>query len=271
MNNLTNFLLNPPPYRIFTRKILKILKLGSYQFRYKNGALERPNYAYVLYQAASLAKALNYKKISVIEFGVAKGEGLINLEIQSKEISKIFGISIEIYGFDNAIGLPPPEDYRDCPYLWSKGSFKMDEVYLKSKLKNSKLIIGDISKTSETFFEEFNPAPIGAIIYDFDFYTSTVLALKMLENNNDYYLPRVFNYFDNTVGNNKSCFNDFTGERLAINEFNEKNQKIKIARPYDLIPKDKFDTWYNQIWVTHFFHHKDYCKYIGDKIVKIKF
>ena len=61
----------------------------------------------------------------------------------------------------------------------------MDKVYLKSKLRNSKLILGDISKTSETFFEEFNPAPIGAIIYDFDFYTSTVLALKMLENNND--------------------------------------------------------------------------------------
>ena len=109
------------------------------------------------------------------------------------------GRCIDIYGFDNAIGLPPPKDYRDCPYLWSRGSFKMDEDNLRSKLKDSKLILGDISETSKTFFEKYNPAPIGAVIYDFDFYTSTVQALKMLENDSKFYLPRVFNYFDNRV------------------------------------------------------------------------
>ncbi len=270
MNRLIRLLLNPPPYHIFLRKILKKFKIGSYEFRYNFSAIDRPHYGYILYQAAALAKALHYKKISVIEFGVATGAGLINLEMQVKEISRIFEVDIDIYGFDNAIGLPPPKDYRDCPYLWSKGSFKMDEVNLRSKLKDSKLILGDISKTSKTFFEEYNPAPIGAVIYDFDFYTSTVQALKMLENDSKFYLPRVFSYFDNTIGNNKSAFNDFTGERLAINEFNEDHEKIKIAKPYDLVEKDEFDYWYKQILVTHFFEHKDYCKYIGDKIKKIK-
>ncbi len=268
MIKLAYLFLDPPPFRIFIRKIIKKLKLGSYKFRYSIKAIERPNYAYVLYQAAALGKALNHKTISVIEFGVAKGDGLINLEMQAKNISKLFGINIEIYGFDNAIGLPTPEDYRDCPYLWSKGSFRMDEKLLRSKLKDSKLIIGDISKTAESFFDKNKPAPIGAIIYDFDFYTSTAIALKMLKSNSKFYLPRVFNYFDNTLGNNKSCFNDFTGERLAIKEFNEANEEIKIAQPYNLITRDKFDSWHKQIWITHFFNHKDYGKYIGDKIEK---
>ena len=91
----------------------------------------------------------------------------------------------------------------------------------------------------------------------------------MLENDSKFCdLPRVFSYFDNTIGNNKSAFNDFTGERLAINEFNEDHEKIKIAKPYDLVEKDEFDYWYKIDSVTHFFEHKDYCKYIGDKIKK---
>ena len=268
MIKLAYLLLDPPPLRIFIRKIIKTLKLGSYKFRYGIKAIKRPHYAYVLYQAAALGKALNHKSISVIEFGVAKGDGLINLEMQAKNISKIFGINIEIYGFDNATGLPTPEDYRDCPYLWSKGSFRMDEKLLRSKLKKFETYTWRYFKTSESFFVKNKPSPIGAIIYDFDFYTSTAVALKMLKSDPKFYLPRVFNYFDNTLGNNKSCFNDFTGERLAINEFNEANKKIKIAQPYNLIPKDNFDYWYNQIWITHFFNHKDYGKYIGDKIEK---
>lgn len=268
MNKLLYLLLDPPPLRIFIRKIIKKLKFGSYKFRYKLNAIERPHYAYILYQAAALGKALKHKTISVIEFGVAKGDGLINLEMQAKEISKLFGINIVIYGFDNATGLPTPEDYRDCPYLWSKGLFRMDEKLLRSKLKNSKLIIGDIKDTAKSFFDKHNPAPIGAIIYDFDFYTPTAIALNILNNDSKFYLPRIFNYFDNTLGNNKSCFNEFTGERLAIKEFNENNEKIKIAQPYNLIPRDNFDLWYKQIWITHIFNHKDYCKYIGDKIEK---
>ena len=35
--------------------------------------IERPNYAYCMYNAAILAKQLGYSKISVIEFGVAGG------------------------------------------------------------------------------------------------------------------------------------------------------------------------------------------------------
>ena len=119
-----------------------------------------------------------------------------------------------------------------------------------------------------SFFDKHNPAPIGAIIYDFDFYTPTAIALNILNNDSKFYLPRIFNYFDNTLGNNKSCFNEFTGERLAIKEFNENNEKIKIAQPYNLNPRDNFDLWYKQIWITHIFNHKDYCKYIGDKIEK---
>ena len=52
---------------------------------------------------------------------------------------------------------------------------------LRSKLKHAKLIIGDIETTSKNFFSQYNPSPIGAIIHDFDFYSSTKIAMSMLK------------------------------------------------------------------------------------------
>ena len=49
-----------------------------------------------------------------------------------------------------------------------------------------------------------------------------------------FFLPRVFSYFDDTIGDEVSLYNDFTGERLAINEFNNNNNNIKICEPYHL-------------------------------------
>ena len=44
------------------------------------GSLKRPSYAYGVYTAAIQAKALGYPRFSVIEFGVARGHGLLDLE-----------------------------------------------------------------------------------------------------------------------------------------------------------------------------------------------
>ncbi|MGB3514140.1 MAG: hypothetical protein WBA93_34020 [Microcoleaceae cyanobacterium] len=106
--------------------LIKKFELGSYEKRLKVGAVERPHYGYCVYQAAALAKNLGYERISVLEFGVAGGNGLINLEYHASEVSKIFSIDIEIYGFDTGEGLPEPLDYRDLPYHWKAGFFKMD-------------------------------------------------------------------------------------------------------------------------------------------------
>ena len=46
----------------------------------------------------------------------------------------------------------------------------------------------------------------------------------MLKADLEFFLPRMYCYFDDTIGTETELFNDFTGERLAINEFNSQNK-----------------------------------------------
>ncbi|TSC91423.1 MAG: hypothetical protein CEN90_552 [Parcubacteria group bacterium Licking1014_17] len=194
---------------------------------------------------------------------MAKGDGLLNLEYHAQEISKMLDIEIEIYGFDTGEGLPEPQDYRDVPYHWKKGFYKMDVPALKAKLKKAKLVLGNIKETAVDFFEKYNPAPIAAIAYDFDFYSSTTIALKMLEAGEKYYLPRVFCYFDNVVGKEVELYNDYTGERLAINEFNYAHQNMKLGSPYHFLARKVVDPWCHRIWICHFFSHSRYNDFVS--------
>ena len=250
------------------RPIIRKLKIGSFEFRLNRNALKRMQYAYICFHAAKLGKKLGYKKISVIEYGVAGGQGLLILEDHVKEIEKYFDIEIDIYGFDTGEGLPEPIDYRDLPYHWKKGFYSMNHDDLKNKLKKAKLVIGNIEDTSKTFFANHNPAPIGAVIHDFDFYSSTKTALTMMKKNEKYFLPRVFSYFDDTIGNELELYNDYTGERLAINEFNKNSNDIKICIPYHLKAL-KPEVWHNQIWICHFFNHDKYNNFISGKDQKL--
>jgi hypothetical protein len=104
-----------------------------------------------------LARLLNYKKISVIEFGCAGGRGLLAAEMHINEITKIFDVSIELYGFDTGTGLPAPRDYRDLPYYYQPSSFKMDHNTLQPKLKAAKLVFGDVKETCHNFSKNTMP------------------------------------------------------------------------------------------------------------------
>jgi hypothetical protein len=247
----------------FLKPIIRKLKIGSFEFRLNMNSLKRMQYAYICFHAAKLGKQLGYKKISVVEYGVAGGQGLLILEEHIKEIEKFFNIEIDIYGFDTGEGLPEPIDYRDLPYHWKKGFFQMSKLNLENKLKKSKLVIGNINNTSKDFFTNFNPAPIGAVMHDFDFYSSTKTALSMMCKNEKFFLPRVFSYFDDTIGDDLSLYNDFTGERLAINEFNNENNDIKICIPYHFKAVNS-ETWHHQIWISHFFKHEKYNNFISN-------
>ena len=240
-----------------------IRKLGSYKVRVTAGVVDRPNYGYCVYNAALLAKRMGYKRISVLEFGVAGGNGLVNLEYHAGNVSKLLGIEIDIFGFDSGEGLPHPESYKDLPYQWKKGFFKMDVPKLQARLKKARLILGDLAQTSKDFFEKYDPAPVGAVIHDLDFYSSTVVGLKMFEADQKYYLPRTFCYFDDTVGTEMELYNDYTGERLAINEFNQAHDKIKLGLPYHLLAKKFQQEWYHQIWICHFFNHSRYNDFVS--------
>jgi len=255
---LDKILYYPLPWRLaFFRKLRRIknkISLNPYKERLDEDEVDRPHYGYCIYNAAKLAKALGHSKISIIELGVAGGNGLVNIEYHIKEIQKEIDIDFEVYGFDNETGLPKSNDYRDCLYAWDEGYFKMDKEKLESKLKISKLVIGDVNETCSTFFQKYKPAPIGCVLVDLDYYSSTMNAFKIFEADSNNYLPRVLCYFDDILG-----LNEYLGELAAIHEFNKKFEYKKIAKIYSFQFFRKYrKAWNEQIFCFHDFKHPQY-------------
>jgi hypothetical protein len=226
------------------------------------GLVPRPHYAYCIYYAASLARILNIPRISVVELGVAGGNGLVVAEQHAHWIQQEIGVEIEIYGFDSGEGLPEPEDYRDLQFAWRAGFFRMDREALQKRLKISKLVLGNVRETTATFFDQFNPAPIGCIFHDLDFYSSTRDSLKLLEAPSERLMPRIYNYFDDIIGSDLGLQSDYVGQRLAIREFNEAHAERKIANCYQFAHRRRQRRWYQQIFAFHDFRHPQYNQFI---------
>ncbi len=249
---------------VAVRSIIKHWSIGSLDFRLSLQALERPHYAFGVKQAVYLAKKLKHPRVSVIELGVARGEGLLVLERYAAQIGKQEGIEVDVYGFDLGSGLPPAIDYRDLAYVWRRGAYKMDVDGLQKRLTSAKLLIGDVQDTVAEFVQT-DHAPIGFISFDLDYYSSTVAALPLLQAKEEALLPRVLCYFDDVVSDGHQLHCDSVGELLAIREFNEgANGKYALAQmgninSYILSP----DIWMQQIWVYHRFGHFQYNEYIG--------
>jgi hypothetical protein len=242
--------------KIFKFKVITLLKTNS---------TLRPNYTYSVYHAASLAKRLNHESVSVIEFGVATGRGVLFLENIAERIGKELKINIEIYGFDLGNGLSAPKNFKDLPYWFQAGFYKMNKNLLKKKLKITKLIIGDVKHSVNFFLKNYKHAPIGAIFNDLDYYHSTINSFKIFNSPNlKKYLPRIFLYFDDIVGTELEMYNSFSGELLAIKEFNIKNKNKKITQNQNLISSSN-EKWRYQIYYFHNFKHHDYNKFIGFK------
>ena len=126
---------------ILLRAVLKKLSLGSLEFRLAFEAIDRPWYARGIYEAACLAQSLKEPAISVIEFGVAQGNGLVAMEKLASEIGKHLGVLIHTFGFDSGEGMPSSGDYRDLPYVWQRGLYKMDVEALRARLATTRLIL----------------------------------------------------------------------------------------------------------------------------------
>jgi len=266
MTRFASLMEDRAPVRKVIRALIRAFGLGTYRFRLSIGAVDRPHYGYIIYQAASLARRLGWSRISVIEFGVAGGAGLLCMERHAALIEKMMpGVKIEIYGFDTGAGLPPPADYRDLPYHWKGGFFAMDASRLREKLTRATLILGDVAETVKTFAATYNPAPVGAMSHDLDFYSSTAAALDLLRAESAFLAPRIFCYFDDVIGSDHALFTDYTGERLAIAEFNARNEDIKLSPAYHLRVLDGGQTWKHQIWVAHSFRHPLYNIYVSDE------
>jgi hypothetical protein len=254
--------LEPHPLQTWTLDFVQRRGIGSYEWRLEKGAVERPAYGYCVFQAARLARRLGIPRISVIEFGVAGGSGLLALERHAKKISDILDVKIDIYGFDTGRGLPPPTDYRDLPYHWKTGFFEMDQAGLRSRLQQATLILGDVTETLGSFVDDHDPAPIGAVMHDMDLYSSTSTGLKLFDIDERYRLPRIFTYFDDIIGDEVALYNDYTGELLAIAEFNQAHASQKICPALNLSLRASRQ-WHHQIYILHDFAHSRYNDFVS--------
>tara|TARA_B100001121_G_scaffold309619_1_gene337121 strand:+ start:3091 stop:4095 length:1005 start_codon:yes stop_codon:yes gene_type:complete len=241
--------------------ILKKQKLSYENGKFIVSKFSKPYYAYTVYHAIKLAMKLGHSRVSVIEFGVASGRGLVCLETVSSQLEELFDIKIDIYGFDMGTGLLAPKNNMDLKYWFQSGQYKMDEESLRGKLKKSKLIIGDVNQTIDGFISKYKPAPIAAIMHDLDYYSSTKNSFKLLNNNIEFFLPRVYCYFDDTVGSELEMYNEYTGQLAAIQEFNLSNKDKKFSKNRNLINYN--DKWRKKIYHLHMFNHPDYDVFIG--------
>ena len=226
-------------------------------------AVERPHYGYIVLRAADLARRLGLDRISVLEFGVAGGRGLVNLEQHAERISALTSVRIEVYGFDTGRGLPPPKDYRDLPYIWQENDFAMEEAALRGKLKRALLVLGDIATTIPDFVAKHDPAPVGAIAFDLDYYSSTVDAFRIFSIPESYRLPRIFAYFDDIYSSDLGHVGPRVGVPLAISEFNRDNENLDISPLTHLeFRYAPARAWHRQIFSCADFAHSRFNDFI---------
>jgi hypothetical protein len=235
-------------------------------FLAQNSGLQRPDYAWGAFQGVNLAKVLEVQRVSFVEFGVAGGNGLLALENIAQRLQSMFGIEVDIYGFDAASGMPKPQDHRDLPNLWREGHYSMNEGKLKQRLKKAKLILGSVEETVPQFIGS-RPAPLAFIAFDLCFYSSTMNAFQVFESDRSLLLPRIHCFFMNTLAR---TFGDHNGERLAISDFNTSHNMCKISKIYGLQyflgPQLARQRWLEQFYIAHIFDHELYGRY--DRLIR---
>ena len=244
---------------------LAVALFGSYRRKIEFDLVLRQQHAFSLLTAADHAKALGIPRITVIEFGVANGAGLINICRICQRLTAVTGIEFDIVGFDTGRGMPPPRDYRDHPEYYHEQDFPMqDQEGLRRLLTdNARLMIGDVSQTVPEFLRTLIN-PIGFVSVDVDYYWSSVEALRVLEGAPEQYLPLVPMYVDDIEFDGHSIY---AGELLAIEDFNREHLLRKITKFNFLRQKRIFQrpNWINHIYTLHVFDHPSRNRALGHK------
>lgn len=224
----------------------------------------RPHYESLIYETSKNAIKLGFNEISVVELGVAGGNGIKSILKYKRKIEKILDIKINIVGFDTGTGLPNSDLKEDLPYFWKQGDYtNINLKDLEKEDSSIKIYEGNISSTIDKYIFE-NKIKIGLIFFDLDLYSSTKLFLDKIPalSEKKLLLPRVFCYFDDLFVADYTL-NDINGEPLAIKEFNNQFKKIKLGKTFDHITDFKFPLAKGQIYTLHDFENENYNKYIG--------
>ncbi len=190
----------------------------------------RQHYALGLLHGVIQAVHCGYEKIVAVELGVAGGGGLLELCKAADFFRTETGIEIEVYGFDNATGLPPGSGHKDHPEIWRDGQFSMgDPNNLIAKLPDfAHLIIGDVEETIKKFEYKIFGSRLGFVSIDLDYYSSTKSAMGIFEMHPLFYVPALPVYLDDIEV--LITYNPWCGEEKAVEEFNQSHEFRKIHR-----------------------------------------
>jgi len=168
-------------------------------------------------KAADQASNAGLAAFTAVEFGVAAGEGLMNMCRVAELVTGETGVAVEVAGFDSGEGMPPAQNFRDHPEQFGLGDFPMDRARLEAKLPaNGRLVLSYVSKTVPEFLKwNLSPeVPLGFAAFDLDYYTPTQHALRLLSDAdaaNYLFLPVL--YFDDIP---LPHYSDWAEELLAI-------------------------------------------------------
>jgi hypothetical protein len=243
---------------IYNIASLFVWLFGSVRQKIAYDLVPRHAYAFCIQEAANLARKYGIPRITLVEFGVAAGAGLLNMCFIASRVTKETGVEFEIVGFDSGTGMPPPRDYRDHPEKYFTGDYPLpDRNALLARLPpNARIIFGDLREGLRAFGEQLR-APIGMVSIDVDYYWSTVEALDVLRFEPNKYLPMVYTYFDDVQDIDD---NEFCGELLAIREFNAEttrpHRRLALANFLTELRIFKRAVWHRQIYLAHIFDHE---------------
>lgn len=235
---------------------LFVFIFGSFRRKVAYDLVIRPQHAFGLLNAADQAKTRGFTEITIIEFGVANGAGLMNLIAVADKVTKATGIKIHIYGFDTGEGMPEPVDYRDHPEYYNTGDFPMNKALLEEKIKGkAKIIYGSIKENIAEFKKNIPPkAPIGFVSIDVDYYSSTKDVLELFKAEATCFLPLTYVYLDDIFmpHHNEKC-----GELLVVAEFNQAEPKRELSyhRFFENQRIFKNANWVKQLYYFHVLDH----------------
>ncbi len=229
---------------------------GTHERKAAYDLVLRPHNAYSLYEAVRRSRRFGLRQLTVVECGVASGAGLLNLCRIAEQVTRTTGVQFQIFGFDSGKGMPPPIDYRDHPELYWEGNYPMDPAKLAAALPaNARLVLGSLSETIPEFVASLKPeSPIGYVVLDVDYYSSTVDALHLLDGPPDCYLPTTLVFVDDM---DLESHNAWCGARLAVREFNDARTLRKIEHDDFLVHRRifKHPKWLSQMHQLHVLDH----------------
>jgi hypothetical protein len=235
---------------------LLVALFGSFRAKVDFDLIVRQQYAFPILHAADMARAAGLRRVTLVEFGVASGAGLLNMCKIARSVAQSTGVEFDVVGFDTGRGMPPALDYRDHPEGFQEGDFPMDQARLGAALPSfARLVLGDIDETVPGFLGELSAeAPLAFVSVDVDYYSSAKKALEVFKAAPTKYLPTVTVYLDDIVFESA---NPWCGELLAVREFNGENTVRKIA-PFPMLRVHRLfknAQWIEQIYVAHILDH----------------